>query len=189
MPDAPWPRLGCSQLLGRSAARLHLPSKHSASSSPPPPAPVWLGAAALAGPPPREPLPQDPAAGTHPDTPPAAALYRVPGRRPLPPPAPHLCAGCSLAARVLLSSPGFCAVSPLSQVTLCPCSPTHTEAAPAPDWPTPSVPDSPFCSSRPSRADARERDFTPGASSSLGNCWEEQTKRRWCRLQNKHLNS
>lgn len=31
----------------------------------------------------------------------AAALYRVPGRRPLPPPAPHLCARNSLAT-------GFC---------------------------------------------------------------------------------
>lgn len=34
----------------------------------------------------------------HTPTPAAAALYRVPGRRPLPPPAPHLCARNSLAA-------------------------------------------------------------------------------------------
>lgn len=161
MPDAPWPRLGCSQLLGRSAARLHLPSKYSASS--PPPRPRLARGCRACGPAPSRAPPSGPRGG---DTP-----RHTPRRRPVPGPgAPPPSPSSASPVRRLLVGRARSALFPpasvpsprLARVTLCPCSPTHTEAAPAPDWPTPSVPpDSPFCSSRPSRADARERDFTP----------------------------
>ncbi|XP_065757534.1 proline-rich protein 2-like [Phocoena phocoena] len=153
------------------------------------------GRAELPDPPPRGPLPQDPGMGsplpngspdtpryTHPplgSSPPAYAyrLDRVPGRRPLPGPLPS--PDCSLPGRTPCSP-----LRPRSSVTFRPSafSPfpmlpnadeSHSSTGVANPMQFPILPLTALTPPVPTV----EKDLTPGASSSLGNCREEQTKK------------
>lgn len=111
-------------------------------------------------------------------TPAAAASAAVPAPG-APPPSSSRASPVRLSSSAPRSAPVFsrvlCHLS-AQRGPLFPCSPTILDAAPVPDWPTPSVPDSPFYSSRPSSADARERLLLQGLLPHWGIAGESKQK-------------